>query len=89
MLFRSIEELAREGELRLRAVNCDNVQLRVGDGSRGWPEHAPFDKIIMTAAPELIPKRLIEQLNPGGRMVLPAGQENEHKLVVVEKTADH
>ena len=49
-----IEELAREGERRLRAMGCDNVQLRVGDGSRGWAEHAPFDKIIVTAAPKLI-----------------------------------
>jgi protein-L-isoaspartate(D-aspartate) O-methyltransferase len=56
-----IEELAREGELRLRATGCPNVQLRIGDGSQGWVEHAPFDKIMVTAAPELVPQRLLEQ----------------------------
>ena len=84
-----IEELAREGELRLRAAGCDNVQLRIGDGSRGWVEHAPFDKIMVTAAPELVPQRLLKQLKPGGKMVLPVGVEDEQKLVVVEKGDDH
>jgi protein-L-isoaspartate(D-aspartate) O-methyltransferase len=83
-----VEELAREGERRLRAIGCDKVQLRVGDGSRGWPEHAPFDKIIVTAAPEVIPQRLLHQLKPGGKMVLPAGPEEEQKLFIVEKGND-
>jgi protein-L-isoaspartate(D-aspartate) O-methyltransferase len=61
------------------------VQLRLGDGSRGWAEHAPFDKIIVTAAPEHVPQGLLEQLKAGGRMVLPIGVEDEQKLVVVEK----
>ena len=83
-----IEELAREGERRLRVMGCDNVQLRVGDGSRGWAEHAPFDKIIVTAAPKLIPQRLLEQLKVGGRMVLPAELDGEQRLSVVEKDND-
>jgi protein-L-isoaspartate(D-aspartate) O-methyltransferase len=84
-----IEELAREGELRLRATGCDNVQLRIGDGSRGWVEHAPFDKIMVTAAPELVSQRLLEQLKAGGKMVLPVGVEDKQKLVVVAKGSDH
>jgi protein-L-isoaspartate(D-aspartate) O-methyltransferase len=80
-----IEELAKDGESRLRAAGYTNVQLRLGDGSRGWAEHAPFDKIIVTAAPEHIPQGLLEQLKAGGKMVLPIGVEDEQKLVLLEK----
>jgi protein-L-isoaspartate(D-aspartate) O-methyltransferase len=83
-----VEELAREGARRLRAAGYDSVQLRLGDGSRGWRDHAPFDKIIVTAAPELIPQGLLEQLKPGGRMVIPAGLEDEQKLILAEKGKD-
>ena len=66
-----IEELAVEAEVRLRRLGYDNIGVHIGDGSLGWPEHAPYDKIIVTAAAELVPPALLEQLRPGGRMVLP------------------
>ena len=62
-----VEELALEAEARLRRLGCANVGIRVGDGSRGWAEHAPFDKILVTAAAERTPPALVEQLRPGGR----------------------
>ena len=83
-----ITELAKEAELRLGGAGYKNVELRIGDGSRGWPDQAPFDKIMLTAAPRAAPARLLEQLKPGGTMVLPAGPEDEQKLLVLEKGAD-
>ena len=83
-----VNDLAVEAEQRLCTLGYDNVKLRIGEGSRGWAEHAPFDKIIVTAAPEWVPRRLLEQLRLGGRMVLPVGPEDEQQLVVVEKGID-
>jgi protein-L-isoaspartate(D-aspartate) O-methyltransferase len=83
-----IEELAKEAEHRLRSTGCDNVQLRIGDGSRGWVERGPFDKIMVSAAPERIPQRLLGQLKAGGTMVLPLGAGDDQKLVLVEKGED-
>jgi protein-L-isoaspartate(D-aspartate) O-methyltransferase len=68
-----IEELAKEAETRLRRLGYSNVQVRAGDGYQGWPEAAPFDAIIVTAAPGHIPQPLVDQLREGGRMVLPLG----------------
>ena len=82
-----VEELANEAELRLRQLGCTGVNIRVGDGAQGWPEHAPFDKIIVSAAPELCPPALVSQLRPGGRMVLPTGLPNDQHLTLVEKDA--
>ena len=62
--------------------------MRVGDGSKGWHEHAPFDKILVAAAPDLVPPSLIMQLKPGGKMVVPAGLPGDQQLMVVEKDAD-
>jgi protein-L-isoaspartate(D-aspartate) O-methyltransferase len=80
-----VEELASEAELRLLHLGYTGVNMRVGDGGQGWPEHAPFDKIIVSAAPELCPPALIEQLRAGGRMVLPTGVANDQHLTLVEK----
>ena len=83
-----IEPLAEQAIKRLARARCANVEVRVGNGYNGWPEHAPFDRIIATAAPDLIPAPLINQLKPGGRMVLPAGLPDSQQLILVEKAAD-
>jgi protein-L-isoaspartate(D-aspartate) O-methyltransferase len=68
-----VPELARESAERLRELGYGNVTVKEGDGYRGWPEHAPFDAILVTAAPDRIPQPLLDQLAPGGRMVIPVG----------------
>ena len=78
-----IEELAQSAERRLSEQGLENILLKIGDGSTGWLEHAPFDKILVAAAPDLIPTSLLMQLKPGGRMVIPAGIEDAQKLIVV------
>ena len=83
-----IEELAIQARQRLARQGHDNVSIRIGNGCGGWPEYAPFDKMIVTAAPELIPAPLIYQLKPGGKMVIPAGLTDAQQLLVVEKDAD-
>lgn len=79
--------LANEARARLARLGYANVEVRCGDGYRGWPEHAPFDAIILAAAPDHIPPALIDQLAPGGHLVLPVG-EYEQELVDVEKRPD-
>ncbi len=83
-----IEELARQAEETLAALGYQNIRLGVGDGSGGWPEHAPYDKILVAAAPELIPPSLLNQLKAGGKMVIPAGIEDAQQLILVEKDDD-
>ena len=83
-----IDELAQSGRRRLDEQGYGNVQFRVGDGSLGWPDHAPYDRIIATAAPDLIPPALLQQLKPGGRMVIPAGLEDDQRLLLVTKDGD-
>jgi protein-L-isoaspartate(D-aspartate) O-methyltransferase len=69
-----VEPLATEATERLRRLGYANVTVRAGDGYRGWPDHAPFDAIIVTAAPDHIPQPLLDQLAPGGRLVVPVGK---------------
>jgi protein-L-isoaspartate(D-aspartate) O-methyltransferase len=80
-----IEELGQEAKRRLREQGCTNVELRIGNGYQGWSEHSPFDKIIVTAAPDLIPPPLIHQLKAGGKMVIPAGLPEAQQLILLEK----
>ena len=83
-----VEEFAAEARQRLAALGHDDVAIRVGDGSRGWEEHAPFDKILVTAAAPSPPAALVEQLRPGGRMVIPLGGKDVQQLSVVDKKLD-
>jgi protein-L-isoaspartate(D-aspartate) O-methyltransferase len=83
-----IEELALGARRRLARQGYTNIEIRIGDGNRGWPEYAPFDKVIVTAAPDLIPPPLLYQLKAGGRMMIPAGLADDQQLILVEKDAD-
>jgi protein-L-isoaspartate(D-aspartate) O-methyltransferase len=81
-----VEELAEAANSRLQALGY-NVEVRVGDGSRGWAEHQPFDAILVTAAAPAVPQRLLSQLQLGGRMVLPIGDTEAQQLTLIEKSA--
>ncbi|WP_367359456.1 protein-L-isoaspartate(D-aspartate) O-methyltransferase [Syntrophus sp. (in: bacteria)] len=84
-----IEALGREADARLKALGCRNVKAKVGDGYYGWPEAAPFDSIMVTAAASHVPPPLIRQLKRGGRMVIPLGtQFLTQSLMLVEKKQD-
>jgi protein-L-isoaspartate(D-aspartate) O-methyltransferase len=81
--------LALEARERMARLGITNVTIRAGDGTRGWPEQAPFDRILLSAAAEDAPVLLLEQLRPGGIMVLPVGQTDEvQQLIKIEKTED-
>jgi protein-L-isoaspartate(D-aspartate) O-methyltransferase len=84
-----IRELGEEAAERLNRLGYDNVSCRTGDGYYGWPEHAPYDAIIVTAAAENVPPPLVAQLKPNGRMILPVEKGyGPQELILVEKTAD-
>jgi len=83
-----VPELAAAASGRLRNLGLTNVHVRLGDGYSGWPEQAPFDRIMVTAAPDEIPGPLVEQLAVGGRLVIPVGSQGGPQwMTVVEKTS--
>ncbi len=81
-----VPALATRADALLRTLGYDNVTVRLGDGYAGWPEHAPFDAIVVTAAPPAVPEALKQQLKVGGRLVVPVGV-NDQDLLVIERTA--
>jgi protein-L-isoaspartate(D-aspartate) O-methyltransferase len=84
-----LKPLADSAAERLKALGYTNVEVRCGDGYLGWPEHAPFNAIIVTCAPDHIPQPLVDQLNIGGRMVIPVGEQEEWQtLVLLVKTKE-
>jgi protein-L-isoaspartate(D-aspartate) O-methyltransferase len=82
-----VAPLGEEAAATLKRLGYTNVTARIGDGYRGWPEHVPYDGIIVTAAPDHVPPALVEQLRPGGRLVIPVGGIDQD-LMVIEKNAD-
>jgi protein-L-isoaspartate(D-aspartate) O-methyltransferase len=84
-----IPSLGEEARKRLKELGYGNIEIRIGDGYRGWPEKAPFDAIVVTAAAPRIPPALVAQLKPGGRMVIPVGDDHEiQHLTLITKRAD-
>jgi protein-L-isoaspartate(D-aspartate) O-methyltransferase len=80
-----IEGLQRRARERLKEIGVRNVRFRVGDGSEGWPTQGPFDGILVAAAPLVVPEALINQLAPGGRLIVPAGPEGQQQLLRIVK----
>ena len=84
-----IPELLRKTKQRLRQLDIYNVQFRPGDGWEGWPKYAPYDGIIVAAAANVIPEKLLDQLAPGGRLVMPVGAPGYQELTLVTRMDDH
>lgn len=80
-----VPELGRQAIGVLNALDYPNIRVKIGDGYKGWPEHAPFDAIIVTCAPTRIPKPLTVQLAEGGRMVIPSGEKYDQQLLLLTK----
>ena len=80
-----VKPLAQNAEAILKELGYKNVHVKAGDGYKGWPEHAPFDAIIVTAAPDHVPEPLVQQLREGGRMIIPVGKSFAQELYLLEK----
>lgn len=80
-----IEELQNRAQERLGQLGFQNIHFKLGDGSEGWYEQAPFDRIMVTAAASEVPKELLEQMNKGGKMVIPVGSSFSQELRLIEK----
>ena len=80
-----IEPLAKTAEATLQRLGYKNVHAKAGDGYKGWPEHAPFDAITVTCAPDHVPKPLIDQLKEGGRMIIPVGSFEIRSFIFSKK----
>ncbi len=80
-----VSSLGRKATQTLRRLRYDNVHVKIGDGYQGWPEHAPFDKIVVTCSPEKVPRPLAEQLREGGLMIVPVGERYQQTLYLLRK----
>ena len=80
-----VEALAKEASGRLDKLGYTNITTRLGDGYQGWPEEAPFDAVIVTAAPDHIPQPLVDQLRTGGRMVIPVGRHSQDLMLLIKE----
>ncbi len=83
-----VEPLGKQAEKTLKRLKYNNVFVKIGDGYQGWPEHAPFDKIIVTCSPENVPQALIDQLNDGGLLIIPVGERHQQSLNLMRKKGD-
>lgn len=80
-----IEDLSLRAQKRLLQLGYDNISFKIGNGSEGWPEFSPFDRIIVTAAASAVPQPLVNQLKPNGKMLIPVGQKEVQKLLLLRK----
>ena len=80
-----VEPLGKRAEATLQQLGYKNVHVKIGDGYQGWPEHAPYDAVIVTCAPEKVPRPLVDQTREGGRIIIPVGPSNDQQLYLLEK----